>query len=318
MFGLTRWNSFDDVFNFQREADRLFNQFWSDLPTRPVASSGPSFQVHATDDGWRIDVPMPAQVGQAPAGSLNVNWNACIRSVMRIRDVRNPCGSRSRISGSAEIAPGPMRARPANSTPSGPSRWPWTSIPLVHWPVARLGRWVETWRALVRLREELGDAVGVGWRRVSPSGASGEQSKQQDEKRYRRDEGERLHSSYIAPHLRRVVRAGEWFVWHFDLQELAQGFPPCLYIVDEQPGPGNTPLDLRVVALEDLYGVVLVLEAAVEGVLPILGRTANRWDRRDLGCLLRHRRPALRRPRRLLRARSTFPAPRNTKKLTSL
>ena len=34
MFGLTRWNSFDDVFNFQREVDRLFNQFWSDLPTR--------------------------------------------------------------------------------------------------------------------------------------------------------------------------------------------------------------------------------------------------------------------------------------------
>jgi HSP20 family protein len=63
MFGLTRWNSFDDVFNFQREVDRLFNQFWSDLPTRtttgPAAGSSPSFQVHATDDGWRVDVPMP-------------------------------------------------------------------------------------------------------------------------------------------------------------------------------------------------------------------------------------------------------------------
>ena len=59
MFGLTRWNSFDDVFNFQREVDRLFNQFWSDLPTRTPAGSSPSFQVPATDDGWRIDVPMP-------------------------------------------------------------------------------------------------------------------------------------------------------------------------------------------------------------------------------------------------------------------
>src|SRR4026208_508776 len=63
MSGLTRWNSFDDVFNFQREVDRLFNQFWSDLPT-PTATasatgSSPSFQVNATDDGWRIDVPMP-------------------------------------------------------------------------------------------------------------------------------------------------------------------------------------------------------------------------------------------------------------------
>jgi HSP20 family protein len=59
MFGLTRWNSFDDVFNFQREVDRLFNQFWSDLPTRTAAGASPSFQVNTTDDGWRIDVPMP-------------------------------------------------------------------------------------------------------------------------------------------------------------------------------------------------------------------------------------------------------------------
>ena len=56
----TRWNSFDDVFNFQRDVDRLFNQFWSDLPTRTAAaSSSPSFQVNTTDDGWRVDVPLP-------------------------------------------------------------------------------------------------------------------------------------------------------------------------------------------------------------------------------------------------------------------
>ena len=59
MFGLTRWNSFDDVFNFQRDVDRLFNQFWSDLPTRTNTGSSPSFQVHTTDDGWRVDVPLP-------------------------------------------------------------------------------------------------------------------------------------------------------------------------------------------------------------------------------------------------------------------
>ena len=63
MFGLTRGNSFDDVFNFQREVDRLFNQFWSDLPTRTATASAtgssPSFQVNATEDGWRIEVPMP-------------------------------------------------------------------------------------------------------------------------------------------------------------------------------------------------------------------------------------------------------------------
>ena len=58
MFGATRWNPFDEIFNFQREMDRVFNQFWSDLPTRTAAGSSP-FQVNATDEGWRINVPLP-------------------------------------------------------------------------------------------------------------------------------------------------------------------------------------------------------------------------------------------------------------------
>lgn len=59
MFGLPRWNSFDDVFTFQREVDRMFNQFWSDLPSRTGNSVSPSFQVNATEDGWQVDVPLP-------------------------------------------------------------------------------------------------------------------------------------------------------------------------------------------------------------------------------------------------------------------
>ena len=60
MLGLTRLNRADDVFNFQREVDRIFNQFWSDLPSRTAASaSSTSFHVNATNDGWRIDVPLP-------------------------------------------------------------------------------------------------------------------------------------------------------------------------------------------------------------------------------------------------------------------
>ena len=59
MFGLSRWNSIDDVFNFQREVDRLFNQFWSDLPDRTAAGQSTSFQANATEDGWNIDVPLP-------------------------------------------------------------------------------------------------------------------------------------------------------------------------------------------------------------------------------------------------------------------
>ncbi len=37
MFGLTRWNPVDDMFSFQRDVDRLFNQFWNDLPMRTAA-----------------------------------------------------------------------------------------------------------------------------------------------------------------------------------------------------------------------------------------------------------------------------------------
>jgi HSP20 family protein len=59
MFGQSRWSPFEDVFNFQRDVDRFFNQFWSDLPTRTAASAASSIQVNTTDDGWRIDVPMP-------------------------------------------------------------------------------------------------------------------------------------------------------------------------------------------------------------------------------------------------------------------
>jgi HSP20 family protein len=41
--------------------DRLFNQFWSDLPTRTAAgtAASSSFQVNPTDEGWRIDIPLP-------------------------------------------------------------------------------------------------------------------------------------------------------------------------------------------------------------------------------------------------------------------
>jgi HSP20 family protein len=58
MFGLTRPNPFDDIFNFQREMDRVFNQFWNDLPTRTASAAG-SFQVNATDENWQVEVPLP-------------------------------------------------------------------------------------------------------------------------------------------------------------------------------------------------------------------------------------------------------------------
>jgi HSP20 family protein len=60
MFGMSRSNSLDDVFNLHREVDRLFNQVWSEMPLRPVSASASfPFQVRSSDEGWTIDVPMP-------------------------------------------------------------------------------------------------------------------------------------------------------------------------------------------------------------------------------------------------------------------
>lgn len=51
-------NPFDNFFQIQREFDRMFNQFWTDLPARTTNAKS-SFQVDANDDQWRIDVPLP-------------------------------------------------------------------------------------------------------------------------------------------------------------------------------------------------------------------------------------------------------------------
>jgi HSP20 family protein len=59
MFGLTRWNPFDEIFNVQRDVERMFDNFWNELPARTAASPNGGFQVKTNDDGWRIDIPIP-------------------------------------------------------------------------------------------------------------------------------------------------------------------------------------------------------------------------------------------------------------------
>ena len=51
-------NAFDNLFALQREFDRMFNQFWTELPAR-TSNAQSSFQVQSDDDYWRIDVPLP-------------------------------------------------------------------------------------------------------------------------------------------------------------------------------------------------------------------------------------------------------------------
>jgi HSP20 family protein len=89
---LTRWNRVDDVFNFQRDVERLLNQFWSDLPTRPAAAAGSSsFHVNAGEDGWRIDIPLP---GIDPKDvTLEVAGNTLsIRAETNNEDKETPAG----------------------------------------------------------------------------------------------------------------------------------------------------------------------------------------------------------------------------------
>jgi HSP20 family protein len=77
MFGQTRWSPFEDIFNFQREADRLFNQVRNAVPVRSVPSTpNYPFQVHTTEDGWSVEIPMP---GIDPAHvSLEVAGNTIV------------------------------------------------------------------------------------------------------------------------------------------------------------------------------------------------------------------------------------------------
>lgn len=75
MLGLTRWNSVDDFFTFRRQLESVFDQFWNELPDRTAAGHSPSFQVTTTDDGWRIDVPLPGIDPQ------NVNLDAAGHTV---------------------------------------------------------------------------------------------------------------------------------------------------------------------------------------------------------------------------------------------
>jgi HSP20 family protein len=59
MFGLSYRNALDDVFNFHRDFERMFDKFWNELPDRTADARYDGFRVNANDDGWRIDVPVP-------------------------------------------------------------------------------------------------------------------------------------------------------------------------------------------------------------------------------------------------------------------
>jgi HSP20 family protein len=59
MFGINRRAPYQDVFDFQRDLDRLFNQLWTNLPGGSSGGPATTLQVNSTDDGWQIAVPLP-------------------------------------------------------------------------------------------------------------------------------------------------------------------------------------------------------------------------------------------------------------------
>jgi HSP20 family protein len=60
MFRQIRVSPFENIFDFQREADRLFNQLWSDVPARSFRPTPTyPFQVHTAEDSWSVEIPMP-------------------------------------------------------------------------------------------------------------------------------------------------------------------------------------------------------------------------------------------------------------------
>ena len=73
MFRMNRVSPYDEMFNFQRDVDRLLNQFWTDLPARTASAQASQFQATSGDDGWQIEVPLagidPQHVSIEAAGS---------------------------------------------------------------------------------------------------------------------------------------------------------------------------------------------------------------------------------------------------------
>jgi len=57
----TRSNPIEEILDFQNNFDRFFNQLWNDLPTRTpaVPNTQLQLQVRATDDAWKVSIPMP-------------------------------------------------------------------------------------------------------------------------------------------------------------------------------------------------------------------------------------------------------------------
>src|SRR5688572_14935127 len=71
MFGSIRSNSHGDVLKLQWEIARMFDQIWPGFPVQKA--SGPSLQVHAIDNAWRLEIALagidPKDVNVVVAGN---------------------------------------------------------------------------------------------------------------------------------------------------------------------------------------------------------------------------------------------------------
>lgn len=50
---------FDDIFNFHRTAERLFNQIWNELPAPAASAVGAPMHISTDEERWRLDLALP-------------------------------------------------------------------------------------------------------------------------------------------------------------------------------------------------------------------------------------------------------------------
>jgi len=103
MASVNRWSPFDDVFNFHREVERVFNQFWNDLPAR-TAESLNSFRVNTTEDGWHT-AKRSDTVVRGPF-AVSISMMCCGSSYLTCDSPSNcGCAGSGRICGSLASVP---------------------------------------------------------------------------------------------------------------------------------------------------------------------------------------------------------------------
>lgn len=59
LFGVTRWNPFEELNSLHREMDRVFGRVWGDLPSDSIATFRPAMEVQPDKEAWHVRIALP-------------------------------------------------------------------------------------------------------------------------------------------------------------------------------------------------------------------------------------------------------------------